>query len=72
MSSSFLIYPIKVCRYPLPKVLIEVVDFKRAYRQIDKSGGRAARATHFRRDGFAGIGAGASNVLQNLDGGARA
>ncbi|CAH2239501.1 jg21508 [Pararge aegeria aegeria] len=33
----------------------------RAYRHIDSGG--EARATHFRRDGFAGIGAGASKEV---------
>lgn len=42
-------------------VLIEVNDTMWAYRHIDSGG--EARATHFRRDGFAGIGAGASKEV---------
>lgn len=45
-------------------ILIEVVDSIWAYRHIDGAAAREARATHFRRDGFAGIGAGASNTAK--------
>lgn len=53
-SASRKIEAIAGHRWSLSKVLIEVNDSP-AYRH-------RARATHFRRDGFAGIDAGASNA----------